>query len=190
VNYEKIDKKKHVLCKECYSRDKKTQMVWKFLAKLGKNPRFLPRFRCASSYRCATHEKGPPGFDCRHIDVMPYTGKVKEGKHKGKVYDGYKVYCGRAHPGQWDMPAEKRLRKQIFPSSGPNALAGIPSLTAPPNTNIPPQIPQMLIEMRKTVAHNIEKMQLAARLAKDPGLKAFLEAQVDMYKGLTGMIGG
>jgi len=195
VNYESLIDEQCAMCKECYSRDRKTQMVWKFLAKLGKNPPFLPRVRCASSYRCATFESGPKGspFECRHVGITPAT--IKDKKKKDTVYDTYKLYCERAHPRTWTLPGV-RSRKLILPVTGPNTLPGLPanvaggSSSVQSNNPINAQLSQMLVEFKKCTTRNTEKMEAAAKNCKDPSLKAFLEAQVDAYRTMTGMLGG
>ena len=197
VNYESLVNEQHAMCKECYSRDRKTQMVWKFLAKLGKNPPFLPRVQCASSYRCATFEAAPKGsgFECKHINVMAAT--LTDKKKKDTVYDAYKFYCGRAHPRTWVVPGA-RSRKLIVPTGGPNTLTALPANIVsgvkkqPISSNSPlnSQLSQMLIEVRKCASRNVKKMEKAAKLSKDPAMKAFIEAQTEFYKMTAGMLGG
>ena len=187
VNYESIRTENHFMCKECYSRDKKTQMVWKFLAKLGKNPPFRPQMKCASSYRCATFEPGPTGFECNHIRVMPAMIKMKGGT---LGYDTYKLFCGRCHPGRWEMPSEKNPRKLVSPSwlQVPPTLQQATNAPAPTGGTVP--VLQAMTQMKKCALLSVEKLERAVKATKDPGLKLMIESQLDFFKMFTGMFGG
>lgn len=173
VNYEKLDNQIHTMCKECYSQDKKTQIIWQFLAKLGKNPPFRPTLTCGSAYRCATYQKGKSPYRCAHI------GLVSE--NDGST----KLGCLRAHPVHWQIKSD-RMMPVLF--SGVKRKGkkgkGITLGTAAANV-VQTYDPQILLKKMEKL---IRKFKKAAQITKDPGIKVMLEAQTDMMRVLMGRI--
>lgn len=171
VNYEKITVKDNVICKDCYSRDKRTRAVWTFLAKLGKNPTFAPTVTCASADKCGTFEAGNNMFSCKHISVKDTT--VTEGRGKNKVsYVGHRLACGRHHPKTYRLLSKGDHIKKITPLAA-NQAAQTLGL-------------DKMFKQVKTVFKNMDKN---AKNCKDPIARMQMECQNKLLKLMMGPIG-
>jgi hypothetical protein len=177
-----------VWCKDCYNADRKTRLMWQYLAKLGRNPNFTPTMVCHSWEKCATYARSKnTAFNCKHIAVIMNQTEAN-------------LVCNRGHPKQWRI---QQGDGHMFPVTGSllfgpgtkvrkrkgkrgKVQAGI-SISGSTNTQlngIQAQLPTLVKKLMKS----IKKMDKASKEIEDPGMKAFVEAQVEMQKNLFGLI--
>lgn len=185
VSYQKAEAcDPYIICKRCYSSDVRLREVWKYLAKLGKNPTFQPRVGCSSWSKCATYEPGKHPFNCRFITMAQTTTPLPQLLPA--------LRCARFHPKTWKLP---EIEGHPFPKAssrkGPTfSLGQSGSATIKLGKNkvvaFKPPTPDKLVRM---VLKAMKVLKKAKARTKEPGIKGLIEAQEQMMRVIVGPIG-
>lgn len=160
-----------VWCKDCYNADRKTRLMWQYLAKLGKNPMFTPTVVCHTWERCATFTKSKnSAFNCDHICAIVDGGNQ------------FKLVCNRGHPKRWKVPTGDGHLFPVVHTKGKMKMATLSSVavSSGPSINIKKTVKQL--------KKNVVLMEKAAKMSKDPGIRKFLQIQADTMKTIYGLI--
>lgn len=163
-----------ILCKDCYGKDQKTRAMWKYLAKIGKNPVFTPVLSCTQQEVCPTYEPGDDSSGCKHIAVMTVRETVEDDSSLYLIPERFNLVCNRGHEGALH-------------------LSGADPHLFPPHFRPQPIDPtEAEAEMEKTRKKQEEernKLKENIELIQDPGLKAIFEQYFESYVGLAGALG-
>jgi hypothetical protein len=156
-------------------------MMWQYLAKLGRNPNFTPTMICHSWEKCATYARSKnTAFNCKHIAVIMNQTEAS-------------LVCNRGHPKQWKIQQGDGHMFPVLSSGGllfGGTIKGVRKRTVATGISISgtggiqAQLPMLVKKLKRS----IKKMDKASKEIKDPGMKAFVEAQVEMQKNLFGLI--